>query len=184
MSVLVSFNSHGVRVKVICALLMALSAAPAIAQDRMMLEFALRDLKKPTETPVLRAAAAACLLGDGQTEAIAAPLVAAGWSRQDDDEMGMVTLYPEGGSVGVNLYDGGRICEVASEVWGTENGLAAIQILSGIAGLRLDSIDSADNCIALQLTDTTSVTLTSTGQDPVCQSETTSSLRFTYVGAN
>jgi hypothetical protein len=166
------------------ALLMALLATPAAAEDRAMLGFALGDLEKPTETPVLRAAAAACILGDGQAEAIAAPLVEAGWTRQDDDEMGVVTLYPSGGSVGVNLYDGGLICEVASEVWGTETGLSAVQILSASAGLRLDSLQSEDGCMAMQLTDQISVTLTSTGQDPVCFSQTTSSLRFTYANAN
>jgi hypothetical protein len=157
-------------------------AAPAVAEDRAMLESQLSGLKKPEEQKVLRAASAACLLGLGDVEAIAAPFVAAGWERMDDAEMGMTSLTPPAGEAYVSLYDDGRICDVASEVWGSDTALGAVQILSGIAGLSLDSIDRADGCISMALTPAASVTVTSSGNDPVCWSETTSTLRFEATG--
>ncbi len=166
----------------LAALLAAGPLTPAVAQDRAMLEFLLVELADPTNSKVLRAAAAACMLGDGQVDAIAAPLVAAGWTRSDDDEMGMVALYPATGSVGVSLYDEGRICDVASEAWGTDIALTAVQIMSAASGLSPEPMDG--ECMAFRLTPTFTVDITSTGQDPVCQSDTTSSLRFTYAGAN
>lgn len=168
------------RVAAALSALLALSA-PVGAQDRMMLEFQLRELKDPANQTVLRGAAAACILGLGDVEAIAAPLVAAGWERMDDAEMGMTSLTPPTEGAYVSLYDEGRICDVSSEIWGTDVALASVQILSGIAGLGMDSIDRGDGCISLALTPNASVTVTSSGNDPVCMSETTSTLRFEAV---
>ena len=162
------------------ALLVLVSfAAPALAEDRSMLETQLRGLETPEEQTVLRAASAGCVLGLGDVEAIAAPFVATGWSRMDDDEMGMTSLTPPSGeTVYVSVYDEGRICDVSSEVWGTDAALGEVQILSGIAGMSLDPIDRADDCLSMTLTAAVNVTITSSGNDPVCQSETTSALRF------
>lgn len=158
-------------------------AAPAGAEDRAMLETQLRGLKKPDDQKVLRAASAACLLGLGDVEAIAAPFVKYGWDRQDDSEMGVTSIVPPSGDmVYVMIYDEGRICDVSSEVLGTDTALSAVQILSCVGGLSLNSIERADGCISMALTPTASVTVTSSGQDPVCQSETTSTLRFEAVG--
>jgi len=151
-----------------------------------MLQYLLRDLKSPDSSAVLQAAMSACILGNGQPDAIAAPFLAEGWTREDDSDAGTVMLVPptDDEEVLVTLYDGGLICDITSEVWGTDVALAAIQIGAGIAGLRLDSIDSADGCINVRLTDTVTAGITSSGQDPVCISEETSSIRLTYAGAN
>lgn len=170
------------RLPLLCTLFALALAAPAVAEDRAMLETQLRGLKKPEDQKVLRAASAACLLGLGDVEAIAAPFIAAGWERMDDAEMGMTSLTPPAGNAYVSLYDDGRICDVSSEVWGTDTALGAVQVLSGVAGLSLDSIDRADGCISMGLTPGATVTVTSSGNDPVCQSETTSTLRFEAAG--
>lgn len=163
-------------------LLVASLAAPATAEDRTMLETQLRGLKKPEDQKVLRAASAACLLGLGDVEAIAAPFVEKGWARMDDAEMVVTSLTPPAGDmVYVTLYDEGRICDVSSEVWGTDTALSTVQILSGVAGLSMDSIENPDGCISMALTPAASVTITSSGNDPVCMSETTSTLRFEAV---
>jgi hypothetical protein len=166
------------------ALFLLALATPAAAQDRAMLEFLLRDLDAPAEQKVLRAAAAACILGDGQVDAIAAPFTDAGWTRDDDTEMGIVALYPQGGNVGVTLYDDGRICDVSSEAWGTDTAIGALQIMAGTAGLTLENVDTGTECITLRVTPAVTVDITSTGQDPTCFSESTSTLRFTFAGAN
>ena len=166
------------------ALLAALAlATPAVAQNREILEALMYQLKKPENPDVMRVAASACLLGLGDVEAIAAPFVKYGWDRQDDSEMGVTSIMPPSGDmVYVMIYDEGRICDVSSEVLGTDTALGAVQILSGVGGLSLDSIERADGCISMALTPTASVTVTSSGNDPVCQSETTSTLRFEAVG--
>ena len=161
------------------ALLLALPV-PAVAQDTMMLEFALGDLDDATDSTVLRAAGAACILGNGEAEATAALFTAAGWSRGDDTEMGIVTLTPPGGNVTVTLYDDGRICDVSSEVWGFATAIGSLQILAGMSNLRLDA-DQSQECTVLTLTDTMTASITSTGQDPVCASETNSSTRYTVT---
>jgi hypothetical protein len=153
---------------------------PVLAQDTMMLEFALRDLDDATESTVLRAAGAACILGAGNVDAIATPFTDAGWSREDDADMGIVSLTPPAGDVAVTLYDDGTICEVASEVWGFATALGALQILAGTAGLSMDSDQNAE-CTTIFLTDSITATVTSTGQDPVCASETNSSIRYTVT---
>lgn len=165
------------------ALLLACLAAPAAAQDRAMLEHLLRDLDDATDPKALRAATAACILGEGNADAIAAYFTEAGWTRSDDTEMGMTSLSAPAGSVGVSLYDDGRICDVASEGWGTDTALGALQIASGVAGLGLETLPDSE-CTALRLTPSVTVEVTSTGQDPVCFSENTSALRFTYAAAN
>jgi hypothetical protein len=158
------------------ALLVAVPV-PAFAQDLMMLEFALGDLDDGTDSTVLRAAGAACILGAGDAEATATLFTNAGWSRVDETEMGIVTLSPPAGDVAVTLYEEGRICEVASEIWGFATAIGSLQILSGIAGLSMD-IDYDQECTAIRLTDTVTATVTSTGQDPVCESEINSSIRY------
>jgi hypothetical protein len=161
------------------SLLIALAVPlPAFAQDTMMLEFALRDLDDATDPTVLRAAGAACILGAGDAETTAALFTDAGWSRNDETEMGIVTLAPPVGDALVTLYDDGRICEVTSEIWVFETAIGALQILSATAGLGLDT-DNDKECMTLLLTDTVTATITSTGQDPVCSSETNSSVRYT-----
>lgn len=158
-------------------------AAPAVAEDRAMLESQLRGLKAPEQMKVLSAASAACLLGLGDPEAISAPFVAAGWERMDDAEMGVTSLTPPVGEAYVMLYDEGRICDVSSEVWGTDIAYGSVQILSGIAGLSLDMVTREDGCNSMALTPGAVVTVTSSGNDPVCQSETTSTLRYELADA-
>ena len=159
-------------------------AAPAAAQNREVLEALMYQLKKPENPEVLRVASAARLLGLGDVEAIAAPFVKYGWARQDDADMAMTTLMPPAGDmVYVSIYDDGRICDVASEVWGTDIALPTMQILTAVAGLTATAIDQADGCTSMALTPTAQVTITSSGNDPVCQSPTTSTLRFELRGA-
>ena len=96
--------------------------------------------------------------------------------------MGVTALTPSAGDAYVMLYDEGRICDVTSEVLGTQTALDAVQVLSGIAGLTLDDIDQADGCTALALSPTARVTITSSGNDPVCTSDSTSALRYELIG--
>jgi hypothetical protein len=159
------------------ALLLALPI-PAFAQDTMMLEFSLNDLDDATNSTVLRAAGAACILGAGDAEVTATYFTNAGWSRSDETDMGIVTLSPPAGDAIVTLYEGGRICEVASEVWGFATAMGSLQILSSMAALGTD-FDYDQECTTILLTDTVTATITSTGQDPICMSETNSSIRYT-----
>ncbi len=166
------------------AALIACLATPAMAQDAAMLNHFAGSLNKPTETKVLSAAAAACLLGNGKTEDIAARFTDAGWTREDDTEMGVTSLTPAEGNVYVSLYNDGKICDVASEAWGTEKAISALQVVAGGSGLSLNSVDNPSECDTYALSDTITVEITSSGNDPVCYSDTTSTLRFTFADAS
>ena len=148
-----------------------------------MLEFQLRDLQDATNSKVLRGAVAACMLGNGDAEAAATLFTDAGWSRTDDAEMGMVSLTPTQGDATVTLYENGRICDVTSEVWGGATALGALQVSVMLAGFQLVS-DQTSECARFALTDMITVDLTSSGQDPVCISESNSNVRFTFASAN
>ena len=160
------------------ALLAAVLASPVAAQDAVMLQFLTRDLTAGSGTKLMTAAAAACILGKGDADATSAYFTGAGWLRQDDDEMGETTIYREGADVGVTLYDGGALCDVASESIPTDGAISALQVMAGSTGLSLTSFDSPDGCQAYQLSEATSVVISSTGQDPSCEASPTSALRF------
>ncbi|MEO8241745.1 MAG: hypothetical protein ABI832_05490 [bacterium] len=166
------------------AALLAFLAGPAMAQDTAMLNQFARGLNKPAKLNAFSAAAAACLLGNGKTDDTAARFTKAGWAREDDTEMGVTTLTPTDGGVYVSLYDAGKICDVASEVWGTEKAIGALQVVAGGSGLALQSVDNASTCDTYALSDQITVEITSSGNDPVCYSETTSTLRFTFADAS
>jgi len=50
--------------------------------------------------------------------------------------------------------------------------------------MTLNSVDNPSTCDTYALSDTVTVEITSSGNDPVCFSETTSNLRFTFADAS
>ena len=157
-----------------------LLATPLAAQDTTMLISLAAGLTDQSGTKLMSAAAAACILGGGDGDTAAKIFTDAGWTRSDDAEMGETALYKDGADVGVTLYEGGVICDVASEKIATDGAISALQIMAGSTGLSLRSIDTPDGCQSYQLTDTASVVISSTGQDPSCEASPTSALRFTF----
>jgi hypothetical protein len=159
-------------------LALTLLATPTFAQDNAILVHMTRDLDKPEKA--LRAAYAACIAGNGQVEATARPFTENGWTRSDDTEMGLITLTPAEGDLYVTLAADGSFCDVASESQGTDAALSSIQILSGAAGLPVEMLETGGECLAASI-GMGMVEIMSSGNDPVCLSETTSAARFFFT---
>lgn len=158
---------------------LAVMVAPAFAQDAAMLQHMTGDLDKGDTPKTLRAAYAACMLGAGDLEATAGIFTDAGWAREDDPEMGLTSLAPPGAEPAILMASDGSFCDVATETLGTDTALSTLQILSGVAGVAPESVDVPTGCLAFRL-GSTLAEISSTGNDPVCQSETTSAVRFTF----
>ncbi len=159
-----------------------LSACPAFAQDQAMLRMGLPNLAKPDSTKILGAAYSACLIGNGDVETTAALFTDAGWTRTDDDEMGVTSLSLPGAEdrIFVDLYDNGSICSVSSETLGSDLADGNLITTLGAASYSFDPLDTPDGCTAYTLNTGVVVTQTSSGQDPVCYSEDTSDTRFIF----
>ncbi|RUS60218.1 hypothetical protein EGN72_10520 [Pseudorhodobacter sp. E13] len=160
-------------------LLSALMVSPAVAQDEQMMGLQLRQLTAEGNTVVL-GAYAACILGKGDVEATAALFTQAGWTRTDDSEMGVTELAGSNGVVAVTLYDGGRICSVTSEVLGTASTESSLVATLALAGWPITPTEGEGGCAAYVMPELGIASLTSSGQDPVCQSDSSSDARFTF----
>lgn len=132
------------------------------------------------DPPAIGSAFAACVNGNGDPEVTATIFTDAGWKRTDDDEMGIVELTA-GPTLFVTLYDGGRICSVYSAVDDTHAAGFTLKTFANVVGLPIAPVADDLDCTAFSLGDTTHVTVTSGGQDPVCDSETDSDTRFTFT---
>jgi hypothetical protein len=78
----------------------------------------------------------------------------------------------------VTIAADGSFCEVASEQDGTGYAMAQAMAVSLMAG-GANPTTGPDDCTLFELP-AAKMTLTSTGQDPVCNSDTTSALRVTF----
>lgn len=148
-----------------------------------MLNFLMRGLDDKTGTKLMTAAAAVCVANAGDGAAVAAKFADDGWTVSTDSEMGETSAVRDGADVYVMLYQDGAICDVISDSLNTGDAIGAMQILAGTAGLTLASTDGAIGCDAYQLAPGITVEITSAGQDPICFSETDSTLRFTFGDA-
>lgn len=165
------------------ALVLTLLATPAFAQSKGMMTSMVKRLDSATGEKAMRAASAACVLGNGDPEATATLFTSKGWTRSDDAEMGSVSLAPADGALWVTLYDQGRICDVTSETIGTKDALSVFQALAGTANFPVVTLNLPSGCPAFDVAPGAFVEITSSGNDPVCQSDTTSTLRFTFADA-
>lgn len=154
-------------------MIVALSlATPAMAQDA-------------TPEGQLVEGMLACVLGGGDvaaTEAILAPL---GWTGQADDETGLVGFLPGvGESTFVYMSGDGSFCQAESLALGTE---AAFQVaLAAMEGAEITvTANETDDlgCEAARLSTGALLSLTSGGNDPVCDSDTDSALRAIFDAA-
>lgn len=148
---------------------------PALAQDAALMRL-VADLDKPELA--LLGSYAACLAGQGDVQATAGLFTAKGWTRYDESEMGLITLTPATGEIYVTLASDGSFCDVASETTGTVVALGSVQGLATAAGLPVENLETGSDCAAVSLGPRAFAEINSSGNDPVCQSETTSAVRF------
>jgi hypothetical protein len=155
---------------------LALSATTAAADPAMLAGLA--AMIDDGEGGGLSSAYAACAAGAGDPEATAAFWTGEGWQRTDETEMGLIVLSSPAARWSVTLAADGSFCEVASEQDGTGYAMAQAMAVSMMAGGANPST-GPDGCTLFELP-AAKMALTSTGQDPVCTSDTTSAVRVTF----
>jgi hypothetical protein len=157
-----------------------LLAGPAAAQEMMILDMQMGDLEEAQDEQALRPLLAACLLGNGDAEVTAALFTDAGWTREDETDMGMIALTPPWGDPYVTIYDGGAICDVTSEELGLMIADQNLVPLLLAAQFQIDRTEVPSGCMAYDLGGGIVAELTSSGNDPTCQSDGNSNVRFTF----
>jgi hypothetical protein len=155
-------------------------ATPAAAQEMMILEMQLGGLEEQRDNQALAPLLAACLVGNGDAEATATLFTDAGWTRTDDADMGMVSLTPPWGDPYVTLYDNGAICDVTSEQIGLMKADQNLTPLLLAAQFPINRADVPSGCTAYDLGSGITAEMTSSGNDPQCQSDDTSNIRLTF----
>jgi hypothetical protein len=161
------------------ACLALLLAAPASAQEWATVEFIARDLADSDPIKAYRAAAAACLAGRGDPAATAALFTDAGWTLTKDSEPGLDAFDSADPNLYVLASADGSFCAAYSEALGTDSAVGNVMTIAGAAGLALDPAQDSD-CTILRLAPEVTAEITSSGNDPVCFDETTSSVRFIF----
>lgn len=157
------------------ALAAAVMAAPAAA-DPMLRMFAVGQVggNQPLVRPL-----AACLYGGGDIDRVAEVLSDLGVRREDHADMGATFLTFPGQPYAISFYMDGEICDVSSERIGTSEALSQLMVLGGAVGFA--SLDS--ECTGLRIVGV-EAEVTSSGNDPVCFDDRTSTVRFTFEAAN
>lgn len=160
-------------------LALLLSAAPAVADD-MVLSIMGRKLDQPAAEGGHVSAVVACWRGAGDADLTAALFAEGGWTADHDTEMGLIFLASPAGDLAATLADDGSFCEVASERRGTSQASQVLVPMLAAAGLSLQSGNGPSGCQAFMPKPGVTVEITSTGQDPVCASDTTSAIRMNF----
>lgn len=166
------------------AALCLMLASPALAQDWSVVEFMARDAKKDDPAKAYRGAVAICLVGQGDAAATAALFEKAGWTLTADPEAGVNEFASPLDDIHALAADDGSFCAAYAETLGTDRALGNLQIIGAAAGLSFDSLIRDDDCLAFALAPGIQGEVTSSGNDPVCHSDTSSSVRFLFDGAS
>lgn len=161
------------------ALIALLAAVPAAAQEWSTVEFIARDLDDSDPIKAYRAAVAACLAGRGDPAATAARFADAGWTVIEDPEMGLTEIASPDPNLYVLAATDGSFCAATSETLGTDSGAGNVMIIAGAAGLSLEPMPEID-CTAMRLAPGIHAVITSSGNDPTCFDEKTSSVRLIF----
>jgi len=148
-------------------------ATPALADTAML--GVLAEGRMMADQPLLRGYAW-CMLGNGQPDELRALLTEAGFAEEADAEMGVAYYASPDLPLTISTYMDGEICDVTSEEAGTPEALGALVVVAGMTGFQ--SVDG--DCGTMILADSVRAELTSSGNDPVCDSETSSNVRFTF----
>jgi hypothetical protein len=139
-----------------------------------------QDLALKAQDGGYAAGIAACILGKGDAKATEKLFTTGGWTATRDEEMGVIDLMsPAGDLYGMIATDGG-FCQVSSEAIGTG------PVMDAVVGVLSATSDSATTvkdvigCTAFVPMKGIEVGVSSSGNDPVCQSDTTSAVRVSF----
>ncbi len=156
--------------KKIACLIILTATAPAFAQD---------------QDPVYQMidGIGFCMLGEGKADTTVAQMEMYDWTAEADAEAGVTNLIPASGSTSGMVSNDVGFCQVESSAIGTGDAEMAFDLfmMGGNSGVEVtaDGTD-ADGCMTKTLSNGAIAILTSGGQDPTCEGETTSAWRFNF----
>lgn len=155
------------------ALVLALLAAPAFAQDERPVYQMLEGIE-------------ACLLGAGAVDATSKLLTKASWTVEPDPEAGIVDFLPgEGTDTFAFMSNTVGYCHVEAMALGTVSTAGLLELFLAEGDHDITSVTTGTNeagCATQTLSNGVVVEITSAGNDPVCTSDMTSGLRFLFTG--
>lgn len=150
--------------------------------DLSILEAMVHDLSQKEAVQILKGAIAACLAGQGDADFTANLFASNGWDRRDDADMGIYELTnPETDEFYALVADDGSACRVWSEEIGTTQAFDLLKTVAIEANLTANNATGEIGCEALSLiveTNSFVVEVTSSGNDPFCEHDSTSGVHF------
>ncbi len=165
------------------ALLALLAASPAAAQDWAGVVRLVGDIRSEDPALAYKAATAACVAGRGDPDWTVMIFQSAGWAYSKEDEPGLDVFQSPHPDVYVLMASDGSFCAAYSESQGTDTATANVfQII--VAGmLSADSAKTEMGCTAFALAPGVVAEVTSSGNDPVCDDRSTSSVRISFAAS-
>ena len=151
------------------ALLLALLATPAMAQDADPVSQLIEGYLT-------------CFMGHGDPDVVAPNLGLYGWTHDEPQDGISVALPGAGDATFVLITEDASFCHVESLAVGTQKAAETLALaLQGAATTLPDPGTDAMGCALYDLGSGTTATLTSGGTEPTCTSDTTSTLRFDFA---
>ncbi len=142
-------------------MLLALAPLPALADARA-------DMKS-----------ALALCFDGEPEMLAGAAKAQGWTVEADAEQGLVTFFKGDGSETFGfIATDGSFCQAESMTLSSAD--AAMILQEVVEAYDYDSDKDDMGCPRLSFAGIGTATITSGGQDPVCDAKDNSAVRFNF----
>lgn len=169
-----------------CASVLLASCGPLAAEpayDMGILRAMVDDLDHKDPYMRLNGAVAACLAGEGDQYLTTSLFEDHGWKPRIDEDMGIVEMTRPGDDL---LYawvaEDGSSCRVWSEEIGTHAAGIILKDLADAARIRTEPATGDSGCAGMSLIAGNVgyvVEVTSAGNDPTCDDESTSGVHFT-----
>jgi hypothetical protein len=123
-----------------------------------------------------------CFMGHGDPDVVAPNLGLYGWTHEAPSD-GIAIAYPGAGDeTFVLIFEDSSACHVESLAVGTVKAAETLALALPAAGTALpDPGTDALGCALFDLGSGITATLTSGGTEPVCTSDTTSTVRFDFA---
>ena len=127
-----------------------------------------------------------CMLGQGKADTTIKEMEMYDWSAAADAAAGVTTLAPASGPTSGVVSNDVGYCQIESSAIGTGDAEMAFDLfmMGGNSGIEVtEDATNADGCMQKTLSNGAVATLTSGGDVPTCEGETTSAWHFEFASA-
>ena len=165
------------------ASLAALAPLPLAALDMNVIEYMAKDLKRDGSAKKYNGAIASCLAGNGDPAKTAEYFAQGEWDVTPQPEMGIIEFSGPDENVYAMAADDGSFCMASAEDQGFISAMGKLQVMGLAAGLKFKEVPHPTGCLTFEMENGLTGQITSSGNDPVCEDENTSSVRFEWAAA-